>query len=70
MAFKYTEEQLQKFDKGQLIKLLIELQEDVGKLTEKKRILDGMIWKMKKQIDFLRKRQFGSAERNIRLFRK
>ena len=61
MAFKYTEEQLNKLDKELLVQLFLGLQNQVEKLTEQTQSLNDKMQLMMEQIVLSNKNRFGRS---------
>ena len=51
MAFKYTEEQLNKLDKELLIQLFLGLQDQMEELTKQTQALNGKMQRMMEQMN-------------------
>lgn len=65
MAFKYTEEQLNKLDKELLVQLFLGLQNQVEKLTEQTQSLNDKMQLMMEQIVLSNKNRFGRSSEKM-----
>ena len=65
MAFKYTEEQLNKLDKELLVQLFLGLQDQVEKLTEQTQSLNDKMQLMMEQIVLSNKSRFGRSSEKM-----
>ena len=62
MAFKYTEEQLNKLDKELLIQLFLGLQDQMEELTKQTQALNDKMQLMMEQIVLSNKSRFGQIQ--------
>ena len=65
MAFKYTEEQLNKLDKELLIQLFLGLQDQMEELTKQTQALNGKMQLMMEQIVLSNKSRFGRSSEKM-----
>ena len=65
MAFKYTEEQLNKLDKELLIQLFLGLQEQLEALTAQTEALNTKMQQMMEQLILSNKNRFGRSSEKI-----
>lgn len=65
MAFKYTEEQLNKLDKDLLIQLFLGMQEQMEKLTEQTQALNDKMQLMMEQLVLSKKARFGRSSEKL-----
>ena len=65
MAFKYTEEQLNKLDKELLIQLFLDLQDQMKELTKQTQALNDKMQLMMEQIVLSNKSRFGRSSEKM-----
>lgn len=65
MAFKYTEEQLNKLDKDLLVQLFLGMQEQMEKLTEQTQALNDKMQLMMEQLVLSKKDRFGRSSEKM-----
>ena len=65
MAFKYTEEQLNKLDKELLIQLFLSLQDQMEELTKQTQALNDKMQLMMEQIVLSNKSRFGRSSEKM-----
>lgn len=65
MAFKYTEEQLNKLDKELLIQLFLGLQDQIEELTKQTQALNDKMQLMMEQIVLSNKSRFGRSSEKM-----
>ena len=65
MAFKYTEEQLNKLDKELLIQLFLGLQDQMEELTKQTQALNDKMQLMMEQIVLSNKSRFGRSSEKM-----
>ena len=65
MAFKYTEEQLNKLDKELLIQLFLGLQEQLEALTAQTEALNAKMQQMMEQLILSNKNRFGRSSEKM-----
>lgn len=65
MAFKYTEEQLNKLDKELLIQLFLGLQDQMEELTKQTQALNDKMQLMMEQIVLSNKSRFGRSSEQM-----
>ena len=65
MAFKYTEEQLNKLDKDLLVQLFLGMQEQMEKLTEQTQALNDKMQLMMEQMVLSKKARFGRSSEKL-----
>ena len=65
MAFKYTEEQMNKLDKDLLVQLFLGMQEQVEKLIEQTQALNDKMQLMMEQLVLFKKDRFGRSSEKM-----
>ena len=65
MAFKYTEEQLNKLDKELLVQLFLGMQEQVEELNRQTQALNDKMQLMMEQLVLSRKNRFGKSSEKM-----
>ncbi len=65
MAFKYTEEQLNKLDKELLVQLFLGMQEQVEELNRQTQALNDKMQLMMEQLVLSRKNRFGRSSEKM-----
>lgn len=65
MAFKYTEEQLNKLDKELLVQLFLGMQEQVEELNRQTQALNDKMQLMMEQLVLSRKNRFGRSSKKM-----